>query len=177
MTGWLGVIRGGLLAAALACTGSCTTAVAPPPAAAPVHDDLAAFLAWLRTSGGEDGRYVLARFSTSSRYQMTGHAWSAFRGVRAFLRVNPDLAPALAATEYRPRLFWEARPDLRRRFAAFVAEKGHLFAGQDGGPWRNKLPLSLGGTQAEGGAGSGLIARMLILLARYEPTSIPPLST
>jgi hypothetical protein len=146
---------------------------APEAQASNSAGDLSAFLAWLRVSGGEDGRYVLARFSTRSRYQMTGHAWSAFHGTGAFLSANPDRAASLAGSTYVPRLFWSERPELRRRFAAFVREEGHRFPGQDGGAWAAKLPRSLGGTQAEGGAGSGLVARMLILLARYnaEPAS------
>lgn len=149
---------------------ACSTAVPRnnpgPPAAA--SGNIAGFLDWLRANGEEDARYVLDRFSTNSRYQMTGHAWSAFHGIGAFLRANPDLAAPLARGRYAPRLFWEEQSELRRRFAAFVATEGHRFPGQDGGNWAAKLPRSLGGSQTEGGAGSGLVARMLILMARYQ---------
>jgi hypothetical protein len=81
---------------------------------------------------------------------MSGHAWSAFFGVSEFLRWNPDLA-ADVRTAYSPRL----------------VANGGSFPGQRGGSWRKKLPPRQGGTQQKGGAGSGLVARLFILLDRY----------
>ncbi|MEA2984714.1 MAG: PLD-like domain [Alphaproteobacteria bacterium] len=132
-------------------------------------DDIGNFRNWLNSKATPDALYAEARFDPGSGYNMTGHAYSAFYGIRAFLGENLDLIPELAGTVYVPNgTFWSGWPEMQGRFAGFVRAKGHLYPGQGGGPWRNKLPPSLGGHgPGGGGMGSGLVARMLILLSRY----------
>jgi hypothetical protein len=144
---------------------------APELYANPLGDSQIDFRQWLVDQDTEDTRYVEARFDPRSRYNMTGHAYSAFFGLREFLRANLDLVPDLAIASYAPWEFWNTYPDLAPRLRAFVLAEGHRFPGQGGGPWRNKLPPNLGGTPGgggpAGGRGSGLIARMLVELSRY----------
>jgi hypothetical protein len=134
-------------------------------------DDEADFRNWLPLGRDGDADYIEARFDPGAGYAMTGHTQSAFPGIRAFLRDNLDLVPSLAAASYVKRLFWQERPELVQRFRRFVEVEGHRFPARGGGAWEHKLPEFLGGTPGggprRGGRGSGLIARMLIFLARY----------
>lgn len=144
---------------------------APEISANPLGDDQPDFRNWLIEQNTVDTLYIEARFDSGSGYNMGGHAYSAFNGLREFLRWNLDLIPDLAIASYAPWTFWDTYPDLAPRLREFVLSEGHRFPGQSGGPWRNKLPTSLGGTPGAGGPaggrGSGLIARMLIELSRY----------
>lgn len=136
----------------------------------PHGDDEAHFRNWLAAVGEIDADYIEQRFDLGYGYAMTGHTQSAFPGIRSFLRENLDLVPTLAASAYVPRQFWLDNPAVVQRFRNFVLTEGHRFPANGGGDWRRKLPPSLGGFPAAGavgGRGAGLIARMLIFLARY----------
>lgn len=129
------------------------------------------FRGWLASKNTDDTQYIEERFDPAFGYNMGGHAYSAFNGLREFLRANPDLVPIMANATYIPRTFWDTYPGLTPRLRQFVIAEGYKFPGQNGGPWSNKLPTSLGGTSVmggeEGGRGSGLIARMLIELSNF----------
>lgn len=134
----------------------------------PVGDDEGAFRTWLMSLGEADAQYIENRFDLSAGYNMTGHTQSAFPGIRAFLRNNLDLIPILAGQVYQPWAFWDQNPEPKARLKQFVLTKGHLYPAKGGGAWKYKLPPFLGGPgKPGGGKGSGLIARMLIYLARY----------
>lgn len=133
----------------------------------PVGDDEAHFRSWLRRQPGYDPVYIEARFDPASGYNMVGHAQSGFPGIRAFLRDNLDLIPTLANATYSPRAFWRSHQDVASRLREFIILRGHGFPAAGGGDWRRKLPASLGGWSTGGGRGSGLVARLLIFLARY----------
>ena len=97
---------------------------------------------------------------------MTGHFYSGFPGVRVFLRQNPQYQGQLTGLGWT-RGFWPNHRQLEQDFRAFVLANWQSFPGQRGGNWRKKLPPRLGGTQTSGGGGSGLVARLFILLDRY----------
>ena len=134
-------------------------------------DDEADFRNWLPLGQNADADYIEAGFDPGAGYAMTGHTQSAFPGIRSFLRQNLDLVPMLASARYEQRLFWQLHPEVVRRFRRFVEIEGHRSPARGGGAWEHKLPEFLGGTPGggpqKGGRGSGLIARMLILLACY----------
>jgi hypothetical protein len=129
-------------------------------------DKKADFVSWLGSQNLPEAQYALERWNTASGYNMSGHFHSGFYGIRAFLRAYPKYQNSLAHANWFWQ-FWPAHSKLENDFAAFVGSKGANFPGQKGGAWRKKLPPRLGGTQTNGGAGSGLVARMLMLLARY----------
>lgn len=97
---------------------------------------------------------------------MSGHFHSAFFGIREFLRSTAQYQGTLQNVGWSAA-FWGANQQLEHDFAQFVQAHWNSFPGQQGGDWRRKLPVSLGGLPAVGGRGSGLISRMLILLDQY----------
>lgn len=129
-------------------------------------DDKQDFVQWLQQQSVPEAQYALERYNRSFGYHMTGHFHSGFFGIRGFLRANPGYQGALA-TKIWFYSFWKANGTLQAALAAFVQAHWAAFPGQRGGDWRKKLPPRQGGTQKGGGAGSGLIARLLILLDRY----------
>ena len=134
----------------------------------PYGNDVAHFRNWLATVNDADSSYIEARFDPGAGYNMSGHVQSAFPGIRQFLRDNLDLIPALAGDIYVQHIFWARNPETVRRFHDFVSHEGHRFPANGGGAWANKLPPFLGGPGPNGGGrGSGLIARMLVYLAKY----------
>jgi hypothetical protein len=130
------------------------------------RDDKSDFVAWLKIQNSPEARYAIQRWSTASIYNMTGHFHSEFFGIRAFLRAHPRYRGTLAGVTWS-RAFWKSHAALEADFARFVRANWASYPGQRGGDWRKKLPPWLGGTQRRGGAGSGLVSRMLILLDRY----------
>ena len=129
-------------------------------------NDKAHFVAWLQQQNAPEAQYALARWNTASGYNMSGHFHSGFPGVRDFLRMNPRYQGQFMNLAWT-RPFWKMHRPLERDFRAFVLANWNSYPGQKGGDWRKKLPPRLGGTQVNGGAGSGLIARLFILLDRY----------
>lgn len=129
-------------------------------------DDKAHFVAWLQQQNSAEAQYALARWNTASGYNMSGHFHSGFHGIRSFFRSNPGYQGALLGTSWSWN-FWPSHRRLEADLAAFVRANWRHFPGQRSGSWRKKLPPRQGGTQRSGGAGSGLVARLFILLDRY----------
>jgi hypothetical protein len=124
------------------------------------------FVAELKRQRWPSARYALARWDSASGYNMSGHFHSGFYGIRAFFRAHPRYQGQFHRIRWT-RSFWKNHARLERDFRAFVLANYARFPGQKGGDWRKKLPPRLGGTQTNGGAGSGLISRLFILLDRY----------
>ncbi len=129
-------------------------------------DDKDDFVQWLGIQNSPEADYAKQRWSTTSIYNMGGHFHSEFHGIRAFLRAYPAYQGTLGSVVWN-RSFWQSHPELMADFARFVRSNWARYPGQKGGDWRKKLPPWLGGTQPRGGAGSGLVSRMLILLDLY----------
>lgn len=130
------------------------------------QNNTAHFVQWLQRQNSPEAHYALARWNTASGYNMSGHFHSGFPGVRTFLRNAPQYQGTLMGTHWTWN-FWPNHRQLERDFAAFVGANWAHFPGQKGGDWRKKLPPRQGGTQTGGGAGSGLVARLFILLDLY----------
>lgn len=130
------------------------------------QDDKGDFVKWLQMQNSPEAQYAIDRWSTTTIYNMTGHFHSEFFGIRAFLRAHPAYQGTLGGVTWF-WTFWNSHTALEADFARFVRANWASFPGQKGGDWRKKLRPRQGGTQVNGGAGSGLVARMLILLDRY----------
>jgi hypothetical protein len=129
-------------------------------------DDKADFIAWLQQQNAPEAQYAFARSDTASGYNMSGHFHSGFFGIREFFRANPNYQGQFLTLVWR-RSFWKSHQPLAADFRRFVRVNWQHFPGQKNGDWRKKLPPWLGGTQKSGGAGSGLVSRLFILLDRY----------
>ena len=132
------------------------------------------FVAWLQQQNSPEADYALIRHfnaplpNTGKKSNMSGHFHSGFDGIRAFFRANPVHQGTLLATSWTDD-FWDIHPQLKQDFRQFVAANGGNFPGQRQGDWRKKLPVPLGGfpNKKAGGRGSGLVARLLILVDLY----------
>lgn len=115
------------------------------------------FATWLASR--PDAGYILDRVSNKNR--MSGHVYSGFYGVSAFLRLNPKLGRALAKSEPG------AESMTLEKLADFVRKYGSKFGGPRGGTWNSKLSIRLGGLQSGGGAGDVVVKHLLPLVASY----------
>src|ERR1700730_3917540 len=104
-----------------------------------------------------DAQYIRDRILNKNR--MSGHVYSGFHGIFAFILKNPELGRNLL----RRRRSDDS--EILDKLGDFVRRYGARFGGPRGGTWNSKLSTRIGGTQSGGGAGDVVVKHLLPIVA------------
>lgn len=149
------------------------TAVQPPPDATSASEvafvgqagnpPFEGFVAWLAGQKSETAKEVHAR--CVGKYNLTGHAYSAFHGLSVLFRGDPSWARSLIGQDWTGKKVASSLERIR----TFVTENPGQIKNRVRGSWEaSYLPPSLGGPKARsGGAGISLIKMMMVILPSY----------
>jgi hypothetical protein len=149
------------------------TAVQPPPDAASAlevafvgqagNPPFEGFVAWLSVQPGATAKEVHAR--CVGKYNLTGHAYSAFHGLSVLFRGDPSWARSLIGQDWAGGKVSASLERIR----TFVTQNPGQIKNRIRGSWETSyLPPSLGGPKARsGGAGISLIKMMMVVLPSY----------
>ncbi|WP_292103536.1 phospholipase D family protein [Brevundimonas sp.] len=122
------------------------------------------FVAWLAGQNSALAKEVHSRCS-GKKHNVSGHAYSAYHGLSVLFRGDPTWARSLIGQNWQGGRVVTGLDRIR----SFVSQNPGLIKNKRRGSWENSyLPTSLGGpAKRSGGAGIGLIKRMMVLLPEY----------
>lgn len=124
------------------------------------YDD---FVEWLGKAGGPKPAIRQHLYGRAHGVaNMSGHIYTAFNGVLAFLRKYPQHRKTLKSLSDK-----NIPPNVLADVRSFIEKYGDEYKGVRGGSWKSYLATSLGGNHENGGAGNTIVKKCLVLLPDY----------
>jgi hypothetical protein len=120
------------------------------------------FKDWLGRQKRPEARELLEY--ANGRNNMSGHVYTGYHGLCLMFRMDPGWARTLISKNWMA----PSIPHEMQRISGFVGQNPGLIRGKVSAVWEDSyLPRNLGGSVGGGGAGEGVLRRMMTLIPRF----------